>query len=60
MKSYSEQRYPAAYMVRLTWADMTTDYDGIKGLNEGHALWRAHDNWPDAIAVEIVGLELTQ
>jgi hypothetical protein len=57
MKSYSEQQYPAAYMVRFTWADMTVNYDGIKGLNEGHARWRARDNWPDAIAVEIVGVD---
>jgi hypothetical protein len=32
-----------------------TFLDGIKGLNSGHALRRAADNWPDAEEIRIVG-----
>lgn len=32
-----------------------TFLDGIKGLNAGHALRRAADNWPDATEIRIVG-----
>lgn len=31
--------------------------DGIKGLNPGHALRRAADNWPNATSIRIVGKE---
>ncbi len=48
MKTYAEQCYPIARKVRVTFPDMPPFDDGIKGLNPGHALYRARWNWDGA------------
>lgn len=50
---YSEQRYPVSIAVRVEWADGLTHKDEVKGLNTGHALWRAWQNWPDATIISL-------
>lgn len=47
-KSYHEQKYQVSIAVRVTWPDGMTHEDEVKGLNKGHALYRARWNWPDA------------
>jgi hypothetical protein len=48
IKGFSEQRYPVTVNVRVTWPDGDTELDQIKGLNPGHALHLARENWPGA------------
>ena len=47
-KSYFDQQYKHSQPVRVTFEDGTSMYDAVKGLNAGHALWRAGENWPGA------------
>ena len=54
MLYYFEQRYPVELEVTIVWYDTdgNVDFasiDWIKGLNAGHALYRARQNWPDAV-----------
>jgi hypothetical protein len=49
MKTYITTKYPVAIIVRVTPYDTRYNQpwiDGIKGLNVGHALHEAQDNWP--------------
>ncbi|MCC7144235.1 MAG: ParB N-terminal domain-containing protein [Candidatus Eisenbacteria bacterium] len=55
-KDYFEQRYPHSQPVKVTWEDGDSIYDAVKGLNPGHAIWRAERNWPGA-KIEAVTLE---
>jgi|GEM_PF-3305563 len=57
-KPYGEQRYAWAVPVKVTWEDGSVHHDAVKGLNPGHALYRARENWPDAIRVEVDELGL--
>lgn len=47
MKTYSEQRYGVEVNVLVVTSTQAW-VDGIKGMNLGHALWRARQNWTDA------------
>ena len=51
MKSYSQQNYPCSIKVRIRFDNGTLMVDYIKGLNPGHALWLAWQNWPAAIVI---------
>jgi len=53
-KSYEDSTYPVATDLRIEYPGNVFD-DGLKGLNAGHALRRAADNWPDATEVRIIG-----
>lgn len=53
MKGFFEERFPVTIKVRVTFSDGSTHEDEIKGLNVGHALYRARDNWEGA-AIEVV------
>jgi hypothetical protein len=48
MKGFYEQNYPCIIEVKVTWADGDSVIDQIKGLNEGHAVYNAFENWPSA------------
>jgi hypothetical protein len=54
MKTFEQQNYPCT--IQVIYGDFGGPYyhDEIKGLNPGHALWRAIENWPnfDFIAME--------
>ncbi len=52
MKNYNQQRYPCSILVCLDFGDGEREIDEIKGLNPGHALWRAIWNWPAAEKIE--------
>ena len=45
---FFEQRYQHSQHVRVTWPDGMEVVDEVKGLNAGHAMYRARDNWPGA------------
>ena len=55
---FDEQRFPCTIPVHVTF----TDHDGytfgivdkVRGLNVGHALYRARNNWPTG-SVRILG-----
>jgi hypothetical protein len=47
-KGYHEQNYPHSQPVRVTMPDGSSFVDAVKGMNAGHAMWRARDNWPGA------------
>lgn len=47
-KGFHDTKYPHTQPVRVTWEDGTTMVDAIKGMNEKHAIERAHRNWPGA------------
>lgn len=49
--SFDSQAYPQTQSIAVEFPDGRTMYDQIKGLNPGHALWRAKQNWPDASSV---------
>lgn len=51
MKSYHDQNYPHEQPVTVTFDDGDSFKDAIKGLNQGHALWRGRQNW-DGAAIE--------
>jgi len=66
MKGYDEENYPVSINVRVIFLDIIIGYrsgkyttqdniheDSIKGLNRGHAMWRAKSNWPGAL-IEII------
>lgn len=53
-KDFSEQAYPYTQRVRVTFDDGTSIRDQVKGLNQGHAMARARDNWPGA-KIEPIG-----
>ena len=49
MKSYEEQNYNYSIDIEIDFRDGTgLHYDSIKGLNRGHALYLARQNWPGA------------
>ena len=56
-KGFSEEAFPVALRVRVVFDDGTSMVDAIKGLNGGHALSRARDNWPTATRIIPLGLE---
>lgn len=45
MRGYYAERYQVSLSLVLCFEDGVTWEDGIKGLNIGHALWRACQNW---------------
>jgi hypothetical protein len=47
-KGHAEQKFKVSVPVKVQWKDGSVLFDEIKGLNQGHALTRARDNWPDA------------
>lgn len=53
MGFYSE-RYPVARMVLVIFEDHAA-VDAIKGLNVGHALYRARRNWESALEIHDLG-----
>jgi hypothetical protein len=58
VKPYCMQRYPVSIKVKVTyvghWADGGHCFtDHIKGLNSGHALYRAGLNWPSAKTITL-------
>lgn len=54
MRGYELQRYGAEVWVVVYWEDDAI-IDRIKGLNRGHALWRARWNWPTAELITVIG-----
>lgn len=63
-KAFEDQKYSTGIKVRVEWDDTLLadgtrgkDFieDEIKGMNAGHALRRAAENWPDASRVQIIG-----
>lgn len=48
MSTFYEQRYSTVLWVKVTWPDGDSHTDAVKGLNRGHALYRARWNWPGA------------
>lgn len=54
MKSYGSQRYGTEVWVMVHF-DGFAMVDAIKGLNKGHALWRARQNWTDAELISVIG-----
>ena len=53
-RGYDDLRYPVSIDVRVSWADGLVHFDSIKGLSEGHALYLAWLNWPDAAHIWLV------
>jgi hypothetical protein len=51
---YSESRFSYDLPVRVTFKGNDVVEDAVKGLNKGHALARAWQNWPDATKIEPV------
>lgn len=48
---YEAQRFPNETQVLIEFGDGSTHMDAVKGLNMGHALRRAKENWPNAIKI---------
>lgn len=44
-KGYAEEKYATSLPVKAYTEPGVPFYDEIKGMNKGHALWRAKDNW---------------
>ena len=55
MKDYFEQEYPYELAVIVRYGDNVWE-DGIKGLNKGHALYRAAWNWEGAEIKPLYGV----
>lgn len=51
---YQEEKYPISIDVMIVWSDDDSHADSIKGLNEGHAVWRAWQNWPSAKSITVM------
>lgn len=47
LKGFAKEAYPHTQRVRVRWPNDEMA-DDIKGLNQGHAVYRARENWPDA------------
>ncbi|MHC4458561.1 MAG: hypothetical protein ACYS0I_16035 [Planctomycetota bacterium] len=47
MKTYKERKYPIEALVKVSYPGNVW-IDGIDGLNLGHAVWRARQNWKRA------------
>ena len=54
---YEEEKFKTGVNLRITLPDGEVFEDGIKGLNVGHALRRAADNWPAATRIQVIGVE---
>jgi hypothetical protein len=53
-KPFDEQKYPHTQDVRVDWPDTGDSIeDQVKGLNKGHAMARARENWPGATITAI-------
>lgn len=52
-KTFNEMEYPCTIEVKVTIGDDTFT-DQIKGLNAGHALHNAYDNWPTATNIQLI------
>ena len=46
-KGFFQENYPHTQRVRVQWPNQEMA-DDIKGLNQGHAVYRARENWPGA------------
>jgi len=53
-KGWAEQKYPSSYQFKVDWPEMSM-VDEVKGLNPGHARYRAKENWPDAEVDYFIG-----
>ena len=53
-KDFSEQAFKESARVRVRWPDGMTHVDEVKGMNQGHAVWRAMQNWIGA-QIEYLG-----
>lgn len=58
-RGYHQQKYPVEAQIQATFPGMFDDVsdihmDAIKGLNPGHALQRAAENWPGASRVDLI------
>lgn len=54
-KGYAQQKYPTSLPVKAYTEPGVPFYDEIKGLNKGHALYNAKNNWP-GVDVQPTGL----
>jgi hypothetical protein len=52
-KGYFDQAYAWSVPVKVVWSNGLVHYDAVKGLNPGHALYLARENWPDAAHIEV-------
>ncbi len=52
--TFYNQNYPVTIQILCITDNWNCWLDEIKGLNAGHALWRARDNWPHAEIVLII------
>lgn len=55
VKPFVDQAYKTSLPVLVKWLTQQGPevmHDAVKGLNRGHALYRARHNWPDASSVE--------
>jgi len=60
MKTYKESKYPHKQAIKLVCVVMgeeMVDIDAIKGLNKGHALYLARQNWPNVDRIEAVDID---
>lgn len=56
-KSYEERNYKTKVKVRVEWSNPKDSIDDeMDGLNVGHALRRAADNWVTADRIQIIGM----
>jgi len=53
MKNFYELKYPVTISVVINFGTFIF-IDKIKGLNIGHALYEAKQNWNDAIAIDYI------
>jgi|TARA_R110002153_G_scaffold147979_4_gene299260 hypothetical protein len=59
MKTYIEQAYKVSIVVKVSYPATlcgSSWIDGIKGLNIGHALYLARQNWEGA-TIDYIGLD---
>jgi hypothetical protein len=57
--SWLEQNFPVSAKVRVEMQHLGEPMifeDEVQGLNLGHALRRAADNWPDAKRIQLIGM----
>jgi hypothetical protein len=53
-RGFGTERYPKTVKVKVTMPDGDVFEDEIKGLNKGHAIGRALQNWPGATVEEVI------
>jgi len=58
-KPFDEQMFPAQISVRVEFPNGQVFEDAVRGMNVGHALGRAVDNWPGA-KIQVIGTGLSE